>query len=188
MEKASLRRQLLRARQALTVEEWREKSDRICQHIWQSELYRHARTVLAYRSFRQEPDLEPLFSDERSVAPTWGFPRCVDKSLVWHCWSQGSLMQTGAYGILEPHSDWPEVEAETVDLILVPAVACDARGYRLGYGGGFYDRMLSLPIWQAKPTVGIVFEFTYLPELPIESWDRKLTGVCTETGLLMVNG
>jgi len=188
MEKASLRRQLLRARQALTVGEWREKSDRICQHIQQFDLYRHARTVLAYRSFRQEPDLEPLFSDECLGEHIWGFPRCVDKSLVWHRWSQGALMQTGAYGILEPHPDWPEVDSETVDLILVPAVVCDARGYRLGYGGGFYDRMLSLPIWQSKPTVGIVFEFAYLPELPVESWDRKLTGVCTEAGLLMING
>lgn len=74
-----------------------------------------------------------------------------------------------------------------VDLILVPAVACDRHGYRLGYGGGFYDRMLSLNEWTTPPTVGIVFDFAYLPQLPIDRWDKPLQAVCTETGFTTVN-
>lgn len=92
-------------------------------------------------------------------------------------------MEKGAYGIFEPHPDSPALQPNEIDLILVPAVACDRQGYRLGYGGGFYDRMLSSPEWLAKPTIGIVFEFAYLTELPIDSWDRPLKAICTETSV-----
>ncbi|NMG59027.1 5-formyltetrahydrofolate cyclo-ligase, partial [Geitlerinema sp. P-1104] len=98
----------------------------------------------------------------------------------WHSWQVGDRWVPGAFGIIEPHPDSPQIAPETVDLILVPAVACDQRGYRLGYGGGFYDRLLSQPQWREIPTLGIVFEFAYLAELPIEPWDCPLTGVCTE--------
>lgn len=75
------------------------------------------------------------------------------------------------------------LDASDVDLILVPAVACDRQGYRLGYGGGFYDRLFSTPAWAAKPKIGVIFDFAHLPELPIDSWDYPLTGVCTDQGM-----
>lgn len=166
----------------MPVDEWREKSDRICFHLQSSPLFAQSQTILAYFSFRQEPDLHPLFKDSQQQ---WGFPQCVDKSLSWHSWKPGEPLQTGNYGIFEPTSDSPSLNPDQVDLVLVPAVACEVGGYRLGYGGGFYDRMLSLPAWEKKPTIGIVFEFAYLPQLPVDDWDRKLHGVCTEIGLRM---
>jgi 5-formyltetrahydrofolate cyclo-ligase len=65
-----------------------------------------------------------------------GFPRCVGDTLVWHIWTPSSahLLQTGAYGIPEPCPTAPTLASSEVDLILVPAVACDYQGYRLGYG------------------------------------------------------
>lgn len=165
----------------MSPEEWRQKSDRICFHLAASSLFAQAHTILAYFSFRQEPDLSSLFTSQQ----LWGFPRCLDKSLSWHSWQPGEPLQTGNYGIFEPLADSPTFSPNQVDLILVPAVACNPQGYRLGYGGGFYDRMLSLPQWASKPTIGIVFDFAYLPQLPVDDWDRKLAGVCTESGLKM---
>lgn len=164
----------------MSVEEWREKSDRICSNLQGFPLFTSAQTILVYFSFRQEPDLSPLFADASRL---WGFPRCVGDTLNWHLWTPQDplLLQTGAYGILEPHSTAPTLGPSEVDLILVPAVACDHQGYRLGYGGGYYDRLLSSTEWSAKPTIGIVFEFAYLPQLPVDSWDKPLQGVCTET-------
>jgi 5-formyltetrahydrofolate cyclo-ligase len=87
---------------------------------------------------------------------------------------------------LEPLPTAPLINAEDVDLILVPSVACDRLGYRLGYGGGFYDRLLTNSAWSTKKTIGITFDFACLPRLPIDAWDRPLTAVCTEAGLFQV--
>jgi 5-formyltetrahydrofolate cyclo-ligase len=184
--KIDLRRSLLKARRALAPEIWREQSDRLCAHLQNAPQFIQAHTILAYTSFRQEPDLSPLISGFDG-SKRWGLPRCVGKSLVWHVWSSTSRpLQSGAYGILEPHADEPILDIEMVDLILVPAVAGDRQGYRLGYGGGFYDRLLSDPNWAAKPTLGILFDFALLPRLPIDPWDRPLHGICTETGLFWI--
>lgn len=177
-DKKNLRRSLLKQRQALTVEEWQDKSDRICTHLRSTSRFKTAQTILTYLSFRQEPDLSSLWNDRLF----WGVPRCVETSLVWHRWQPGDSLKSGAYGILEPDPELPEIDPEAVDLILVPAVACDDRGYRLGYGGGYYDRLFSLPQWAAKPSIGIVFEFARVPNLPIEPWDKSLNAICTEAG------
>jgi 5-formyltetrahydrofolate cyclo-ligase len=180
IEKAELRRSLLQIRRHLPPATWRTQSDRLCHHLQASPPFSQAQTLLAYLSFRQEPDLSPLFVVKWG-RKQWGVPRCEGKSLIWHRWSPDTL-QPGAYGILEPIAQAPLIDPAAVDLILVPSVAIDSQGYRLGYGGGFYDRALSHPDWATKPTIGIVFDFAVLPKLPIELWDRPLQGICTESG------
>jgi 5-formyltetrahydrofolate cyclo-ligase len=179
-DKAQLRKQLIEKRRSLPPAIWREKSEALCQRLQSLPLFAEARTVLAYFSIRQEPDLHSLFTRDRH----WGFSRCVGRSLVWHSWMPGEALQRGNYGILEPHPDAPVLSPSEVDVMLVPAVACDAQGYRLGYGGGFYDRLLSSPEWVNILTIGIIFELAYLPQLPIDPWDSRLHAVCTETRTL----
>ncbi|ACK73061.1 5-formyltetrahydrofolate cyclo-ligase [Gloeothece citriformis PCC 7424] len=181
--KAQLRKQLLQTRRSLPQTIWQEKSDKICDNLQSLPLFIQAKTVLAYISFRQEPNLSPLFS----LNYQWGFPRCVEKSLVWHLWQFGDPLQLGIYGIQEPLANAPQINPTEVDLILVPAVACDRWGYRLGYGGGFYDRMLGFPQWQNIPKIGIVFDFAFLPQLPVDPWDLPLNGVCTETECFFIS-
>ncbi|OUL34424.1 5-formyltetrahydrofolate cyclo-ligase [Nostoc sp. 106C] len=178
LDKTKLRRTLLKKRQLMPMNEWREKSDRICTQLQTSILFTQAKTILAYFSFRKEPDLSSLFADNKY---RWGFPRCVGKSMYWHIWTPKDAVEIGSYGITEPHPHAPTIEPAEVDLILVPGVACDYQGYRLGYGGGYYDRLLSSPEWATKPTMGIVFDFAYLPQIPVEDWDKPLQAVFTET-------
>lgn len=180
VNKSELRRSLLEQRQSLSEMEWRQKSDRICTHLRGCSKFADAKTVLAYFSFRREPDLSSLWVHHHQKF--WGFPRCVAREMIWHRWRPGDPQQKGAFGLIEPEATLPTLEPSEVDLILVPALACDAAGYRLGYGGGFYDRMLSRPGWREVQTIGIIFESAYFPKLPVEDWDRPLGGICTETG------
>jgi 5-formyltetrahydrofolate cyclo-ligase len=178
LTKPQLRQQLLQLRQSLTPTEWQAKSQQICHQILQTPQFQQAQTILSYCSHRQEADLSPLRS---TPDKTWGLPRCVDKTLVWHQWQPHIPLQPSAFGILEPAIDSPILTAIQVDLILVPCIACDRQGYRLGYGGGFYDRLFADPAWQNLPTIGITFDFAYMDQLPIAPWDRPLHIICTET-------
>ncbi|MEM6838781.1 MAG: 5-formyltetrahydrofolate cyclo-ligase [Cyanobacteria bacterium P01_C01_bin.120] len=180
-EKADLRRRLLKARQAIPPQQWRQKSDRICTHLQRWPTFQQARCILTYWSFRNEPDLSPLINHHHY----WGLPRCVGKTMIWHQWQGPQFLQTGKYGITEPVPQSPEIHPDMVDLILVPAIACDVMGYRLGYGGGYYDRMLTKSQWRQKPAIAIVFEYARLPKVPQDVWDRPMQGICTESGLFL---
>jgi 5-formyltetrahydrofolate cyclo-ligase len=183
--KVLLRQSLLQQRQALSRPEWQQRSQRLAQHLQTYLAQQPAKVVLAYISTRQEPDLSAVFTELSHLI--WGLPRCQGQALCWHLWSstQPQPLVRGKYNILEPAPDWPTLAPAQVDLILVPAVACDHQGYRLGYGGGYYDRLLAQPAWQNIPTVGIVFDFAYLPHLPHANWDIPLGAVCTEAGLFL---
>lgn len=183
VDKQRLRKELLKTRQALSHSEWQTKSEALCEQI---RFYLESTssipaggTILSYFHFRQEPNLDPLFqlNDYR-----WGVPRCVDKELSWHFWQWGDPVVKGTFGIREPSEETPLCPPENVDLILVPAVACDAQGYRLGYGGGFYDRLFEQPQWRQIPKVGIVFDDLLVSEVPADPWDIALDGVCTDWG------
>jgi 5-formyltetrahydrofolate cyclo-ligase len=179
LSKIELRRSLLETRLSLPVDVWRSKSNKICDRLQSHPVFSEAETVLAYFSFRQEPDLTPLFS----LPKRWGFPRCVGDALSWHYWVVGEELDTNGYGISQPKINAPTVPPQDVDLILVPGVGCDRLGYRLGYGGGYYDRLFNLSQWQNIPRIGIIFDFAYLFQIPQDAWDYPLTGVCTELQL-----
>lgn len=177
LDKSSLRKQILQQRQSLSPREWQSRSLLICDRLKTLSLFQEAQTILAYFSFRQEADLASLFELNKN----WAFPRCVGKSLVWHSWQPGAELNQDRYGILAPCKNATIIDATTADLILVPTVACDDQGYRLGYGGGFYDRLLSIESGLNVNTIGIVFDFASGIKLPQDSWDRPLKFICTET-------
>jgi 5-formyltetrahydrofolate cyclo-ligase len=182
MSKIQLRRQILKQRKNLSNTEWQIKSQQISERLKNFSLFKEAKTILAYFSYHQEPDLSSLFSEKQ-----WGFPRCDSDSLNWHFWQPSQPLESNQYNILEPLANSPIINPQQVDLILVPTVACDRFGYRLGYGGGYYDRLLSSSLWENIPTIGVVFDFAYLERLPIEPWDVKLSYLCSESILASSN-
>jgi 5-formyltetrahydrofolate cyclo-ligase len=152
-----------------------KRSLALCQHL-ANFLENQHQVVLAYLAFRQEPDLHSLFE---AVPCTWAIPRTVGRTLVWHCYDPERLT-VGNYGIQEPQSDCPAIDPSVATLALVPALACDHQGFRLGYGGGYYDRFLAS---DPLPTLGICFSEFVFPELPRDPWDQPLEGIATELGI-----
>jgi 5-formyltetrahydrofolate cyclo-ligase len=182
--KQQLRQEAIAARQNLPPHVWQHHSQEICHRLAEWEPIMSARVILAYISFRQEPDLSYLW--QKFPEKVWGFPRCTGKELDWYQVNPTDLSQqteVGKYGIIEPMTSLPKVDVCKVDLILVPSVACDRLGYRLGYGGGFYDRFLAK---RAIYTIGITFANYHLEHLLTEAWDIPLSGVCTEVSIQLI--
>jgi len=118
------------------------------------------------------------------------FPRIVAPGLPleFHLVPDGEVLQRGAYGIHEPAAHWPSVMPH---LLLVPLLAFDRSGHRLGYGGGFYDRTLfayrsggaSRHGTGAIRAIGLAYAAQEMESLPAEAHDMKLDGILTERGL-----
>lgn len=100
--------------------------------------------------------------------------------LVMRTWAPGDILEPAAWGIAEPSLDKSEVEPR---VLLVPLLAFDMKGYRLGYGGGFYDRTLA-KLRAKKPVVavGVAYDEQQVDAVPAESYDQRLDWVLTPSG------
>ncbi len=138
--------------------------------------YTHAEHVLTYLAFGSELDLSGLCDKHFYATRTQ-----IDNTLTIH--NLGKL-ERHPYGFLQPAASSPEVEPGRLELILVPGLAFDTSGTRLGYGKGFYDRLLA----QVKniPTVGVVPSDLIVPVLPTDPHDVKMTHLLSEKGVLEV--
>lgn len=151
-------------------------SEAVCSHLRDFLRARGAVVVLAYRTLPGEVDVSALAADFTLLAPRAHFrptPR-----LTLHAWE--SATKLSRFGALEPPPGTPEVGREAVDAVLLPGLAFDVAGVRLGYGGGFYDRLLA--DWPVC-TVGVVPGALLLPALPRAAHDLPVAWLASETGL-----
>ncbi|MES2472579.1 MAG: 5-formyltetrahydrofolate cyclo-ligase [Pseudomonadota bacterium] len=152
-----------------------------------SAIARHAETlplrkdmiVGAYHALPDEADPAGLLARLVELGCHIAFPRVAAKHqpLDYHRVPDGEMLAPGAFGIHEPLEHWPAVLPH---LLLVPLLAFDAGGHRLGYGGGFYDRTLEK---LAVPAIGIAYAGQEVASLPHEAHDRTLDMVLTEQGI-----
>lgn len=134
-----------------------------------------------YWPIKGEPDLSPVVARwlGGDAARRAALPVVEGDLLAFAPWSPGAPMQPGRYGIPVPATG----ERLSPQLLLIPCVGIDAQRYRLGYGGGFYDRTLAQ--LKVKPvTVGVAFDCTRVPSIGPQPHDVRLDLVITETGVL----
>jgi 5-formyltetrahydrofolate cyclo-ligase len=110
-------------------------------------------------------------------------PRDPSARLVYRPWRAGESLEPDGCGIPAPLAGAGELPAEALGLLLVPALACDASGIRLGYGGGWYDRLRADPAWAQVPAVAVLPRGCRVERLPREPWDVPLQGWLDEDGL-----
>lgn len=139
--KQFLRRRMLDMRKALTLGQIAEKSRRIVDNILLTEKYKNAHCIYAYVPAKGEVDvtslIEAAWRDGRKVA----VPKVMDKDLIFYYIMSFNDLESGYFGILEPKEGLEEASCEDA-LLIIPGVAFDKKGHRIGYGGGFYDRYL----------------------------------------------
>jgi 5-formyltetrahydrofolate cyclo-ligase len=177
MDKPQLRHQFCSLRECLPTEEVADASAALCQRLaaWPPLQQPNQLSVLTYLAFRNEPDLGLLFALLPHVR--WTIPRIEGRRLVLHPYDPARLVRH-RFGMLEPAADLPVVDPATLDLVLVPGVAFDRRGGRLGFGGGYYDRLL--PTTPAL-RVGVTYDCCLADELPCSEHDQRMDWVVTPT-------
>jgi 5-formyltetrahydrofolate cyclo-ligase len=171
--KSQLRKAYCDLRECLLPEETREASQAVCERLAGFEPLQWAGTVMAYLAFRGEVDLAALFRMLDAVR--WVMPRVEGKRMVANVYDPARVVRH-RFGMLEPAPEMPTVHPEEIDVVLVPGVAFDRRGGRLGFGGGYYDRFL--PAARAL-RVGVSHTACLADELPCDPHDARVDWVVT---------
>ena len=168
MDKKELRRAIRERKRAMTEEEIVSRSEKLAQLFYASEAYRSAKTVYGYMPYNQEvrtvPMLEQALRDGKKVA----VPKCYGSEMKFIYLDDLTQVEKGYANIPEPIADAPIADDETA-LVLMPGLAFDPQGHRIGYGGGFYDKFLSAE--PNHPTLALCYEFQMLPYLETEEHD-----------------
>ena len=174
MTKQEIRKENLKRRAQFTCrKEW---DSAICRQFLSSDIYKNAKTVMTYISYKSEPDTHALLRKMSADGKTVCAPVCKEHGkMESYAFSDISELTLSEMGILEPPAK-KKISPEDIDLILVPGCAFNSNGYRLGYGGGYYDRYL--PRTRAV-TCGFFYEALKTEFLP-ESTDVPLHYIITE--------
>ena len=136
-------------------------------------------SILTYLAFRNEPDPKLLF--ELLPGIRWLVPRITEgRQMALHLYDPSRLVHH-RFGMLEPAADLPTVDPAEIDVVLVPGVAFDRRGGRLGFGGGYYDRFL--PTTPAL-RIGIAFDQCLAEQLPCGQHDQRMDWVATQSEMI----
>ena len=168
MDKKELRRMIREQKRAMTEAEIVQRSEALGRLFLESEAYKNAGTIYGYLPYNQEvrtvPMLEQALKDGKRVA----VPKCYGDEMRFIFMDDLSKVEKGYANIPEPIADEPVADDETA-LVLMPGLAFDKEGHRIGYGGGFYDRFLEDE--PNHPTLALCYDFQLLPHLDTESHD-----------------
>jgi 5-formyltetrahydrofolate cyclo-ligase len=187
-DRSALRRKMRAQRRALESREHHRRSAAICRSLLSEPIFARARRFAAYLSNDGEPDLGQLLYRAALMGKRIYLPALHRKSLWFLPLSSNATMVQNQFGIAEPacHPD-QRVKPFALDLVLVPLVAFDDSGSRLGMGGGYYDRSFAYlhqrAHWRRPRLIGVGFEFQRAFEIPSRPWDVRLDGIITEHGL-----
>ncbi|MBE6923194.1 MAG: 5-formyltetrahydrofolate cyclo-ligase [Ruminococcaceae bacterium] len=168
MNKLQLRRFIREQKRAMTEAQIREKSEQLARLFLETEEYRRAQSIYGYLSYNQEvrtlPILQQALRDGKRVA----VPKCYGEEMRFIWLDDLSAVAKNAMGIPEPMADGPVAQDETA-LVLMPGVAFDQAGNRIGYGGGYYDKFLARE--GNHPTLALCYAFQMVEHLEAEEFD-----------------
>ncbi|WP_456397468.1 5-formyltetrahydrofolate cyclo-ligase [Desulfurobacterium sp.] len=177
-KKATLRKKIREKRLLLSAKKIEEKSRLICEKILGLDIVKKHSNFLLYYPFKNEVSLLPLFDALKKADKSVSFPKVSGKEIVPVKVNSLNELSPGYMGIMEPKE---MVNTENPSVVFVPGIAFDFKCYRLGYGGGFYDRFLSRGKYI---TVGVCFDFQIVENLPVEPFDMPVNLVVSEKRII----
>jgi len=181
MDKKTLRKRYIAQRMAIEEVDWQKRSQKICDHLYEFCFkFDKVSQVFFFHPMRKEPNILKLAS-KLSEHYKLALPRISNKEMLFHHWNIETSLLKHSFSIEEPHESSEILKADEHTLVLVPNLAMDTYGYRLGYGAGFYDKFLSE--YPQVISVAVNFSEFLVDELPRDSWDKKVQWMCTELGV-----
>jgi 5-formyltetrahydrofolate cyclo-ligase len=187
--KHALRVAVSSQRHLLPTAKFEALSRSIQARVLGSSLYRFAQGVALYSAMQNEVSTDDIRDDALRIGKTVFFPRLgAGGSLVFVEIQSAADLAPGRFGVLEPNGQ--KLLAQHGDfnlLIVVPGVAFDPNGNRLGRGQGFYDRLLQ-SFGRRATTVGLAYEFQVVKSVPVDSWDEKVRFIVTEDRFIDCQG
>ena len=185
MQKRAMRELMRSGLNAASPDTRRAWSDAIGTALSASDVWRGARSVLVYLGDREEPDLDAVIRDALARGVRVGAPRMDWDAGTMSCTELASLegVEVRRHGIREPVGG-PEIGLERLDLALVPGLAFDRAGRRLGRGAGFYDRFLG-GLGTGATRIGVGFGLQVVPSVPRETHDLGVDALVTEDGFML---
>ncbi len=184
--KAELRKRMRAIRQQLPAEASAARSSAIVANVIGLPEYASAGVIAGFHPLRGEVDLRALFDRVVADGKALALPRVdLDSNEIVLCrWAPGSPLEEGPYGLREPPPDAEVLAPETVDLVICPALAIDEAGHRIGYGRGYYDRLL--PRCARAFACGVAFDFQLISEAPVMPGDVPVAAVITDARVVRV--
>ena len=160
-----------------------DAGERVCHHFLSTIGFPAGAAISAYIPVGSELDVLPLARAAHAGGHVVGMPVVVarDRPLVFRAWTPGDRLEPGAWNIPVPSA---EAAPAVPRLLLVPMLAFDSRGYRLGYGGGFYDRTLQELRCSGRTViaVGVCYAGLEVDAVPRQTHDARLDWIVTEEG------
>lgn len=185
--KKQLRQEMRLKRSTLTESSRIKSSHKIISRLIENPIYQNSKTIMAYSSMPEEIQLKELFDDAFANDKSLSIPLIISKGTMRPVFlpTVEDLVE-GDFGILTVRKDKRQfVEFDEIDCIIVPGVAFDRNGNRLGLGGGYYDRFLN-QVERAK-RIALAFDFQIVDEVPNEPHDEKVDLIITETETETIN-
>lgn len=182
MDKATLRGTMRARRGALTEAALREAEARAAAALVAHAVWRSARVVALHAAVRGELPTDALLAAALAAGKRVVLPRQIPLGMELRAAEAGLGLVPGPRGIPEPRGDAPLVAPAELDLIVAPGLAFDARGNRLGQGGGDYDRLLA-SLRAGAASVGWCHDFQRVGTVPTEAHDRPVGWICSPSGL-----
>ena len=184
MPKRSLRSQLLAQRRALSQHSWCESSHAAQLNLLSLDEYVAAECIALYAPAHNETDTGLILLAALEAGKRVLYPAVCGHEMVFRHVERTDELREGAFGILEPCPTGDDHQADAADLIVVPGVAFDLTGHRLGYGKGFYDRFLQHPDCTAL-LVGLCHDFQLIADgLPVDIHDIPMEIVVSDTRII----
>lgn len=181
--KADIRKEVLQRRNQLTAKELESKSFAIYDQLKLLDIYKQASVIYVYMDFKNEVITKHMIEDALCDGKKVAIPKIIDDIMDFYYIDDIENLKSGYFGIREPEPIM--LAKEKNSLMIIPGVAFDKKGHRIGYGKGFYDRFLHQHEQFKK--VALAFELQVLDTIPHETHDVLMDRIITEERIIIVN-